>query len=67
MRTKIGILGAGQLGLPIALALINKGIKQSNILLSYAGDPLTLRDIKKAGLINSLTNLTLAKLSNLNL
>lgn len=65
-NTKFGIIGAGHLGLSLAFALKKKGIKESNIFLSYAGSLSTLNRIKKAGLSDSITdNKTLVKLSDI--
>lgn len=47
---KIGIVGAGHLGLAVAKAFLNNGYDIKNIYISYGGSKSTLEKIKNAGL-----------------
>jgi pyrroline-5-carboxylate reductase len=47
---QVGIIGCGHLGETLAEVLLARGFPQENLRVSYGGNPVTLENIKKAGL-----------------
>lgn len=54
--SKIGIIGAGNIGQALTLKLIDEGIKKENILLSYNGSIFTFSDLYDNNLVDNIVD-----------